>query len=76
MDDLYHVICDGNILQHGLTNTKAMAFAEVLGGMGDKHTNGTKTRTSEFQVKRCLCIKKEEDALYKEFRRKTVVVHP
>ena len=74
--DVFHVRCDGNPIQHAMPYKKAWDYANLLGTEGDKRTNGTKTRTSEFTVERCQCVIREEDALYKEFSRRTVVVRP
>jgi len=76
LDDVFHVVCDGNPIQHAMTYRQAWDYANLLGTEGDKRTAGTKTRTSEFRIGRCLCVLKEEDALYKEARRRTLVVRP
>ena len=76
LDEVYHVTLDGHVVQHGLSYPRAMRLADDRQRKCDFHIEGTRKRTGEFQVSRCLCLIKEEDALYKQFSRRTVVVRP
>lgn len=74
-DDTWMVVCDGNVIQRAMTERKAYAFAKLMQDQAD-YSHGTKIRNSEFQVKRDTRTIREEDGLYKEFSRRTVVVRP
>ena len=76
MNGVFHVELDGHAIQHGLSYRKAWEFASMMQTNSDTHIAGTSTRTGEFAVKRCTCVTNEEDALYKQFRRRTVVSRP
>lgn len=76
LDDVYHITLDGHVIQHGLPYQKAMRIANDRQQKCDTHVEGTTKRTGEFNVSRCVCVIAEEDALYKDFSRRTVVVRP
>lgn len=76
LDEVYHVTCDGHVMHHAMPYQKALAFATLMQESADRHIEGTRKRTSEFQVKRCVCVIREEDALYKAANRRTLVVRP
>ena len=76
LDDVYHVTCDGHVIQHAMPYRKAMTYANLMQTNADAHIDGTRKRTSEFQVKRCHCVIQEEDALYRDSKRRTLVVRP
>lgn len=72
-DDIYMVTCDGRTIQHAMSKEKAYAFADLMQKQAD-YSHGTKIRASEFQVKRDGYVIKEDDRLYKDFSRRTLVV--
>ena len=72
-DDIYMVTCDGRTIQHAMSQKQAHAFAEQMQQQAD-YSHGTKIRASEFQVKRDGHVIREDDALYKAFKRRTLVV--
>ena len=74
-DETYMVTCDGNPIQRCMTKEKAYAFANLMQAQAD-YSHGTKIRNSEIQVQRDHSTILEEDGLYKEFSRRTLVVRP
>lgn len=74
-DETYMVTCDGNPIQRCLTKEKAYAYAELMQAQAD-YSHGTKIRNSEMQVTRDHGVIREEDDLYKQCARRTLVVRP
>ena len=74
-DETYMVTCDGHPIQRCMTKEKAYAFAALMQAQAD-YSHGTKIRNSEMQVQRDHGTICEEDGLYKEFARRTLVVRP
>ena len=73
--DTWMVVCDGHPIQRAMTESRAYAFAKLMQEQAD-YSHGTKIRNAEFQVKRDTRTIHEEDSLYKDFSRRTVVVRP
>ena len=74
-DETWMVTCDDRPIQRAMTRRRADAFCELMQRQAD-YSHGTKIRNSRFDVKRDLGVIREEDVLYKECSRRTVVVHP
>ena len=72
-DDIYMVTCDDRTIQHAMSKAQAFAYAETMQRQAD-YSHGTKIRNSQFEVKRDGHVIREDDALYKEFNRRTLVV--
>ena len=73
--DTWMVTCDGKPIQRAMTRRKADEFCELMQQQAD-YSHGTKIRNSQFHVVRDIGVVKEEDNLYKQFSRRTVVVRP
>lgn len=71
-DDIYMVICDDRTIQHAMSKKQAFAFAEQMQQQAD-YSHGTKIRNSQFEVKRDGQIIREDDALYKAYKRRTLI---
>ena len=74
-DDVWMVTCDGRRMQRALTKAKAYRLAELMQDQAD-YSHGTKIRASAFNVERDAGVLKEEDALFKSGKRRTLVVRP
>lgn len=73
--ETWMVTCDGHTIQRAMTRERADAFCKVMQAQAD-YSHGTKIRNSQFEVKRDKGTIREEDALYKDFSRRAVVVRP
>ena len=74
-DEVYMVLCDGNPVERALSRRAADRYCEQMQSHAD-YSHGTKIRNSEFRVVKDTQCLKTDDALYKEFRRRTMVVRP
>ncbi len=72
-DEIYMVTCDDQTIKHAMSKEKAFAFAEQMQQQAD-YSHGTKIRNSQFEVKRDGHVIREDDVLYKAFKRRTLVV--